>query len=59
MLAQLVEQLLKEKEPMGGKIVNPICPKCKTRPRALNKISGCLTSYCSECRRVRNRDYKK
>jgi hypothetical protein len=59
LLASLVSQVLKESEPRGGTIINPICPRCKIAPRAINKKSGCLSSYCEECRKDVNREYKR
>jgi hypothetical protein len=59
LLASLVSQVLQEPEPRGGTVINPICPRCNITPRARNKKSGCLSSYCEECRKIVNREYKK
>ena len=59
LLANLIEQTLKEPETRGGKVRSPICPRCKIKPRARNTKSGCLSSYCEDCRKIVNKKYPR
>jgi ribosomal protein S27AE len=31
---------------------NPICPRCKERPRSIAALSGKVADYCTECKRA-------
>jgi len=51
MLSSLVSQLLYEPPKKKVTLRNPICPKCKERPRSIAAVSGKIADYCVECKR--------
>lgn len=51
MLSSLVSQLLYEPPKKKMTLRNPICPRCKERPRSIAALSGKVADYCTECKR--------
>ena len=51
MLSILVSQLIKEKPKKKVTLRDPICPRCKERPRSIAALSGRVADYCTECKR--------
>jgi len=51
-LSDLVSQMLyASPKKKVVKIRDPLCPRCKERPRSISKTSGKVADYCTECKR--------
>ena len=48
-LSDLVSQILYE-PPKRVVVRDPLCPRCKERPRSISKASGRVADYCTECK---------
>ena len=46
-------------EPVKRAPPEKICPRCNTRPCTIIPTTGVRAAYCVECRRGKNREYKK
>lgn len=49
-LSNLINQILYKPPTKKITIRDPLCPKCKTRPRSISKVSGKVADYCAECK---------
>jgi tRNA(Ile2) C34 agmatinyltransferase TiaS len=52
MLSSLISQMLYEPPKKKVTLRNPICPRCKERPRSIAALSGKVADYCIECKRA-------
>ena len=52
MLSSLISQMLHETPKKNVTLRNPICPRCKERPRSIAALSGKVADYCTECKRA-------
>ena len=50
-LGMLVSQLLYEPPPKKITLRDPLCPKCKERPRTISSESGRVADYCRAWKR--------
>jgi tRNA(Ile2) C34 agmatinyltransferase TiaS len=49
-LSDLVAQILYEPPKKKVTLRDPLCPRCKDRPRSISKVSGRVADYCTECK---------
>lgn len=49
-LSDLVNQILYEPPKKKMTLRDPLCPRCKERPRSISKVSGRVADYCTECK---------
>jgi hypothetical protein len=49
-LSDLVSQILYEPPKKKMTLRDPLCPRCKERPRSISKVSGRVADYCTECK---------
>ena len=52
MLSSLVSQMLHVTPKKKVTLRNPLCPRCKERPRSIAALSGKVADYCTECKRA-------
>ena len=52
MLSSLISQMLHETPKKKVTLRDPICPRCKERPRSIAALSGKVADYCTECKRA-------